>query len=78
MPRPRCWPTPRRPPSTPHTPLLAGTRRAHLLRQGRLTEAAVTPADILSYTHVALFNAVIDLGELVLPTARVLPLGAEG
>ncbi len=63
---------------TPHTPLLAGTRRAHLLRQGRIAEAPVTPADILSYTHVALFNAMIDLGELVLPTTGVLPLGGKG
>ncbi len=62
---------------TPHTPLLAGTRRARLLRQGRLTEAPVTPADIPVYTHVALFNAMVDLGELVLPTACVVPLRAR-
>ena len=52
---------------TPATPLLAGTRRARLLQAGRLVAADIPVQSIERYSHVALFNAMIDLGELVLP-----------
>lgn len=52
---------------TPATPLLAGTRRSRLLQAGRLETADIPVQSIERYSHVALFNAMIDLGELVLP-----------
>lgn len=52
---------------TSDTPLLSGTRRASLIAQGRLKEREILTDDLPAYTSIALFNAMIDLGELVLP-----------
>lgn len=52
---------------TPDTPLLAGTRRASLLAEGRIHEHPIGVADLVKYSHVALFNAMNDLGDIVLP-----------
>lgn len=56
---------------TPATPLLAGTRRARLLREHRITEADLGPDDLPAFETVHLVNALVDLGELVLPVAAV-------
>ena len=55
---------------TPRTPLLKGTKRALLLEQGVLTECDI-PSDVISsYSHIALFNAMIDFQSLVLEINR--------
>ena len=56
---------------TPATPLLAGTRRARLLREHRIAEAELGPDDLADFETVHLVNALVDLGELVLPVADV-------
>lgn len=56
---------------TPATPLLAGTRRARLLREHRITEADLGPDDLPAFETVHLVNALVDLGELVLSVADV-------
>lgn len=58
---------------TPKTPLLRGTMRAYLLDKGLLTEQNVRLADLHRYSSIALFNAMIDLEQLVLPLSSILP-----
>lgn len=48
---------------TPAVPLLLGTRRAQLLAQGRLRLADIRLADLPRFRKIALFNAMMDLGE---------------
>lgn len=52
---------------TPDTPLLAGTRRACLLAEERIYERSICVTDLKAYSHIALFNAMNDLGDIVLP-----------
>lgn len=51
---------------TPATPLLKGTKRAWLLEQNLLREYDIPAGDIYSYSRIALFNAMIDFGSLIL------------
>jgi 4-amino-4-deoxychorismate lyase len=46
---------------TPSTYLLPGTRRASLLRQGRIREAEIRYTDIENYTEIKLINAMLGL-----------------
>jgi 4-amino-4-deoxychorismate lyase len=46
---------------TPDTYLLNGTQRQRLLAEGFLTEARVTPADLVKYTIAKPINAMLDL-----------------
>lgn len=57
--------------TTPAHPLLKGTMRERLLREGRLCEGDVREGEIRNFQAVALFNAMIDLGEIVLPIASI-------
>ncbi|HRY98972.1 MAG TPA: aminotransferase class IV [Bacteroidales bacterium] len=52
---------------TPDTPLLPGTRRALLLEQGIIHEAALRVEDILRCQEVYLINALRPLGNPVSP-----------
>jgi 4-amino-4-deoxychorismate lyase len=61
----RCWYTPAR-------PLLQGTMRARLLREGMLQPADIRPADTAQYQYIALINAMLDLGELTLGTHQIV------
>ncbi len=56
---------------TPAAPLLAGTRRAQLLDHAGLSVADIRAEELRRYTHIALFNAMIGLGELVLPLSAI-------
>lgn len=56
---------------TPDTPLLPGTRRASLLEAGLLYRREIRLGDLSSYRFVSLFNAMIDLGELVIPVENI-------
>ncbi len=57
---------------SPDTPLLPGTRRRRLIDSGRLIEARVAVDDLRRYTHIAMVNAMIDLGDLVIPMTHVM------
>ncbi len=48
---------------TPDKPLLAGTRRASLLASGQIIAAPLHIKDLQAFTQVALFNAMMGLGE---------------
>jgi 4-amino-4-deoxychorismate lyase len=59
--------------ATPATPLLRGTRRERLLREGVLEVRDIRPADLVKYTRISLINAMLDLGAVEVPTAGILP-----
>lgn len=56
---------------TPATPLLEGTMRASLLDSGMLIEKDILLSDLPHHQYIALFNAMIDMGELVLPISCI-------
>ena len=58
---------------TPRTPLILGVNRAELLEMGKIREKDIKLADLSSYTQIALFNAMIELGEIVLEVAKIMP-----
>ncbi len=57
---------------TPARPLLQGTALMRLFDEGRLEARDIRAGEIWDYSHIALFNSMIDFGKLVLPTACVL------
>lgn len=58
---------------TPAQPLLKGTHRAKLLKEGRLTEANIHKETLRQFERIVLFNAMIDLeDELVVPLNQVI------
>jgi 4-amino-4-deoxychorismate lyase len=50
---------------TPAHPLLLGTKRQVLLREGRITEEDILTRDVRLFKKVALINALRDLDELM-------------
>jgi len=56
---------------TPDTPLLKGTMRQHLLDEGKIIASPITKKDIASFEKVALINAMMDLGDLILPISSI-------
>lgn len=56
---------------TSDTPLLNGVKRQHLLSNGTISEIEIQKNDIHKYQKVSLINAMIDLGEIVIPTAQI-------
>ncbi len=56
---------------TPSTPLLCGTMRQRLLDCGLLQEREISVSDIPNYQYISLFNAMISLGEIILPIDRI-------
>jgi len=57
---------------TPSTPLLPGTMRQSLLDKGILQEREILVSDIPQYQQISLFNAMMELGEVVLPVKNIL------
>jgi 4-amino-4-deoxychorismate lyase len=57
---------------TPASPLLKGTKRAHLLALGLITEERLTVGDIRLFHQAALINAMLELGDLVLPAQNIV------
>lgn len=59
---------------TPETPLLRGTKREALISTGKITLKKITPEDLEQeqYTKIALFNAMIDFGEIILSTKNIV------
>ncbi|MBU3675729.1 MAG: hypothetical protein FGM54_00895 [Chitinophagaceae bacterium] len=56
---------------TPQEPLLPGTQRAFGLKTGQLHATPISVQDISSYECITLFNAMIPIGELVLPISAI-------
>lgn len=57
---------------TPSTPLLPGTQRALLLQTGVIHEALLREADLPGFSHMKLFNAMMDWERApVLETAAI-------
>ena len=52
---------------TPTTFLLNGTCRQRLLKEGKIEERPIFQEDITSFRYIGLINAMLDLGELILP-----------
>lgn len=50
---------------TPEQPLLCGTMRSRLIKDGVLTTARLTPGDLSRDTPIALFNSMIPFGDIV-------------
>lgn len=51
---------------TPRIPLVYGVNRAELLAEGKLIQKDITVTNLKNYRQIALFNAMIEFGELVL------------
>lgn len=49
---------------TPRVPLLRGTQRAALLKRGIIFEKDIKQEELFSYSHITLFNAMIDFGRI--------------
>lgn len=56
---------------TPSAPLLKGTQRAFLLDKGLIEEKQIRAEDLHSYQQIALFNAMIPFGEIILSTDKI-------
>lgn len=59
---------------TPHDPLLAGTKRASLLDAGSILSAEIRLSDLNRYSHIRLFNAMIEFGEIEFPIRHIYTL----
>ncbi|WP_321333461.1 aminotransferase class IV family protein [uncultured Bacteroides sp.] len=51
---------------TPSTPLLKGTQRAFLLDKAMMHEEEIDIEQLFSYKQIALFNAMIPFGEIII------------
>lgn len=57
---------------TPAEPLLRGTMRERLLREGRIAERTIRADQLADYRRIHLINAMLDLGEVVVPVEAVV------
>ncbi|MDW3197392.1 MAG: aminotransferase class IV [Cytophagales bacterium] len=57
---------------TPEEPLLPGVRRAKLLEEGQIIPTAIRTEDLAQFERLSLFNAMIDLGEVLIPIGNVI------
>lgn len=57
---------------TPDSPLLAGVKRETLIRKNELIPLKITAQDLHHFREISLINAMIDLGELVIPQEQVI------
>ena len=58
---------------TPRVPLLYGTNRAQLLADGEIVEKDIAVADLKKYSQIALFNAMVEFGEVGLDVDCIQP-----
>ncbi|MCX8011124.1 MAG: chorismate-binding protein, partial [Ignavibacteria bacterium] len=56
---------------TPSTPLLKGTKRQMLIDNKRIIEKNITSTELKDYQKLALINAMLDLGEIVIDIENV-------
>ncbi|MEO9483495.1 MAG: aminotransferase class IV [Ekhidna sp.] len=57
---------------TPKNPLLKGVRRTQLIQEGKLKEREILVSDLRLFEKVSLINAMLDLGELEIPSSAIL------
>lgn len=57
---------------TPRTPLLEGTMRHRLLKEGRLAECDIRPSDLPRYKCLSLINAMLELGDVVVDRHHIV------
>lgn len=57
---------------TPYLPLLHGTKRAQLLDDKLIIEEMITEHDLQKYSHIRLFNALIEFGEVELDISNLI------
>lgn len=56
---------------TPKTPLIYGVNRAELLESGKLIEKDINVANLKGFQQIALFNALIEFGEIVINIDKI-------
>ena len=56
---------------TPSCPLLQGTKRASLMDEGVLFPSEIKVDDLKLYSHIRLFNAMIEFGEIEFPVGNI-------
>ncbi len=56
---------------TPKTPLLKGTKRSQLLEEGLIREREILVKDLENYQCCSLINAMLELGEVVVPVEQI-------
>jgi 4-amino-4-deoxychorismate lyase len=56
---------------TPIHPLLPGTRRMQLLNEGRIKARDIFIDDLQNFQEVCLINAMLDLGEMIIPVQQI-------
>lgn len=56
---------------TPQHPLLKGTKRAQLLHDELIMEKDIHLEELANYTHITLFNAMIEFKQIVLPISQI-------
>lgn len=56
---------------TPKDVLLRGTKRAQLLKDNKIIEKKIKINDLEYFEKVSLFNAMIDLNELIVPVCSI-------
>jgi 4-amino-4-deoxychorismate lyase len=57
---------------TPALPLLAGTKRALLIKEDIVKVRDIKIQGLKDYREICLFNAMIDFGEVVLPVESIM------
>ena len=57
---------------TPSTPLLRGTKREQLLKEGKITEAPIKITDLNLYEKAGLINCMLDLGDSLVDLKDIL------
>lgn len=56
---------------TPDTPLLEGTKRELLIKEGKLLVRVIKKEDIKNYDKICLINAMLDIGDCIIPVESV-------
>ncbi len=56
---------------TPSNPLLRGTKRQRLIEEGVIAEGEILAEDLNKYQKIAIFNAMIEFGEVVVESQFV-------
>jgi len=56
---------------TPRLPLVYGVKRAQLIKLGQLAEEDITPADLVNFKRVSLFNAMNEFGSVELDVSLI-------
>ncbi len=56
---------------TPSNPLIYGVNRANLIEEGKIFEKDILLDDLKNFSHIRLFNAMIEFGDIELDTDNV-------